>query len=98
MPSPSPSRRPHASRWIVYLLRCADDSLYTGITNNLPRRLHAHTTGRASKYTRSRLPAVLVHAESHPSKSAALKREAAIKKMRRSEKARLAGSDGLAGA
>jgi len=76
-------------RWLVYLLRCHDDSLYTGITNDLPKRLKAHTAGRASKYTRSRLPVRLVYTEPRRSKSAALKREAAIKRLRRAEKEQL---------
>ena len=82
-------RRPSRSRWLVYLLRCSDGSLYTGITNDLPKRLKAHAAGKASKYTRSRLPVKLVYSEPKRSKSAALKREAAIKKLRRAEKDRL---------
>ena len=77
-----PRRRP-TSRWLVYLLRCSDGSLYTGITNDLPKRLKAHATGKASKYTRSRLPVRLAYSEPQRSKSAALKREAAIKKLPR---------------
>ncbi len=87
MPSPTPRRA--SSRWLVYLLRCRDGSLYTGITNDLPRRLEAHTAGKASKYTRSRLPVRLAYQEAQRSKSAALKREAAIKRLRRAEKDRL---------
>lgn len=86
---PSPTRRRASSRWLVYLLRCSDGSLYTGITNDLPKRLKAHSTGRASKYTRSRLPVRLAYSEPQRSKSAALKREAAIKRLRRAEKDRL---------
>ena len=78
-----------SSRWLVYILRCSDGSLYTGITNDLPKRLKAHNAGRASKYTRSRLPVWLVYSEPQRSKSAALKREAAIKRLRRAEKERL---------
>jgi predicted GIY-YIG superfamily endonuclease len=81
-------RRPN-SRWLVYLLRCRDGSLYTGITNDLPRRLKAHNAGKASRYTRSRLPVKLAYTEPQRSKSAALKREAAIKRLRRAEKDRL---------
>jgi putative endonuclease len=88
MPTP---RRP-SSRWLVYLLRCSDGSLYTGITNDLPKRLKAHAAGKASKYTRSRLPVRLAYSEPQKSKSAALKREAAIKKLRRGEKDRLVAS------
>jgi putative endonuclease len=82
-----PSRR--SSNWLVYILRCHDGSLYTGITNNLAKRLKAHAAGRASKYTRSRLPVRLAYSEPQKSKSAALKREAAIKRMSRAEKDRL---------
>lgn len=92
MPSASPApRRPKKPGWLVYLLRCRDGSLYTGITNDLPKRLKAHAAGRASRYTRSRLPVRLAYNEPQKSKSAALKREAAIKKLRRSEKDRLLG-------
>src|SRR2546429_7738433 len=66
-----------ASVWIVYMLRCRDDSLYTGITNNLPQRLLRHTGGTASAYTRSRRPVRLVYHERQPTRSAALRRGAA---------------------
>jgi predicted GIY-YIG superfamily endonuclease len=72
--------------WVVYALWCRDGSLYTGITNNLPKRLIAHAAGRASRYTRSRLPVQLAYAEPQPSKSTALKREAAIKRLSRKQK------------
>lgn len=89
MASPAPRRRPSNPCWLVYILRCSDGSLYTGITNDLPKRLKAHNAGRASRYTRSRLPVALAYNEPQKSKSAALKREAAIKKLRRAEKDRL---------
>ena len=79
----SPRRK---TGWLVYVLRCRDGSLYTGITNDLPRRLAAHAAGKAAKYTRSRLPVRLAHTEPQRSKSAALKREAAIKKLSRPRK------------
>ena len=82
---PRKSKRP-AGRWLVYLMRCRDGSLYTGITNDLTKRLVAHAAGKASKYTRSRLPVRLAHTEPVRSKSAALKREAAIKKLSRRRK------------
>ncbi|MFM7205672.1 MAG: GIY-YIG nuclease family protein [Planctomycetaceae bacterium] len=72
--------------WTVYLLRCSDGSLYTGITNDLPKRLKAHTAGKASGYTRSRLPVTVAYSEPMKSKSAALKREAAVKKLTRAQK------------
>jgi len=73
----------------VYLVRCRDGSLYTGITNDLSKRLKTHAAGKASRYTRSRLPVTLVYTEPQPSQSAALKREAAIKKLTRPQKDRL---------
>lgn len=78
-----------APRWLVYLLRCGDGSLYTGITNDLDKRLKAHAAGKASRYTRSRLPVTLAYAERQPDKSRALRREAAIKKLRRIDKEQL---------
>lgn len=71
---------------MVYLLRCRDGSLYTGITNDLNRRLQSHNGGTASAYTRSRRPLVLVYQERHPDRGAALKREAAIRRLSRVEK------------
>jgi putative endonuclease len=84
-PAGPKSSRP-SSRWLVYMLRCRDGSLYTGITNDLPRRLKAHAAGKASKYTRSRLPVTLAYTEPRKSKSAALKREAGIKRLSRFQK------------
>ena len=83
------SRRPSNLRWLAYLLRCSDGSLYTGITNDLPKRLKAHAAGRASKYTRSHPPVKPAYSEVQKSRSAALKQEAAIKGLRRAEKDRL---------
>ena len=86
-----PTSRPSNPRWLVYLLRCSDGSLYCGITNDLPKRLKAHAAGKASRYTRSRLPVVPAYSEPQRSKSRALKREAAIKKLPRSQKEMLVG-------
>lgn len=72
--------------WKVYLLRCRDGSLYTGITNDLPRRLESHQSGAASAYTRSRRPLALAYQETQPDRSSALKREAAIRRLSRAEK------------
>ena len=72
--------------WTVYILQCRDGTLYTGITDNLPRRLAAHNGGKGAKYTRGRGPVVLVHQESCPDRSAALRREWAIKALSRSQK------------
>jgi putative endonuclease len=57
-------------RWLVYLLRCSDGSLYTGIINDLPKRLKAHAAGKASRYTRSRLPVKVAYSEPQTNKSA----------------------------
>jgi predicted GIY-YIG superfamily endonuclease len=73
-------------KWFVYILRCADGSLYTGITKDINRRCEQHNAGTASRYTRSRRRVKLVWQEARPSQSAALKREAAIKGMTRKEK------------
>lgn len=72
--------------WIVYLLRCRDGSLYTGITNDLPRRLASHRAGTGSAYVRTRLPVRVVYREPQPDRSAALRRELAIKKLTRRDK------------
>lgn len=76
--------------WHCYLLECADGTLYTGITNDLEKRLDAHNGGSASKYTRSRLPVRLIYAEPHADRAAASRREAAVKKLRRTAKLALA--------
>lgn len=78
--------------WVVYMLQCNDTSLYTGITDDLPRRLEAHSTGRGAKYTRGRGPLTLCYLESCESHSHALKREAAIKRLTRPEKLELCRS------
>ncbi len=70
----------------VYILQCADGSLYTGWTDSLPRRLAAHNAGRGAKYTRSRRPVRLLWFEEHPNRSSALRREAAIKRLTRPQK------------
>ena len=73
-------------KYYVYLLRCGDGSLYTGYTDDVERRLAVHQSGKGAKYTRSRLPVELVYSEELPDKSAALRREAAIKKLPREKK------------
>ena len=72
--------------WTVYLLRCADGSLYTGATNDLDARLSAHAAGKGGAYTRSRLPVKLAYSEPQPDRGAALKREAALKRLSRHAK------------
>jgi UV DNA damage endonuclease len=73
-------------RWFVYIVRCADDSLYTGIAKDVNRRCNRHNAGTASRYTRSRLPVSVAYQEVHATQGLALKREAAIKAMPRQEK------------
>lgn len=75
--------------WFVYMLRCGDGSLYTGITDDVPRRLEAHRSGKGAKYTRGRGPLELVYEECVEDKSAALRREYAIKRLKREEKLKL---------
>lgn len=77
--------------WFVYLLRCADASLYTGITTDVIRRCRQHNAGTASRYTRGRRPTKLVYQETTASRSLALKREIAIKALSRREKETLIG-------
>lgn len=72
--------------WVCYLLRCADDTLYCGITNDMEKRLAAHNAGEGAKYTRGRIPVSVVYRESCADKSAALKREIQIKRLSRSAK------------
>lgn len=72
--------------WWVYILLCADGTLYTGMTDDIPRRLRAHNTGRGAKYTRGRRPVLLVYRERCASRSQALRREAALKRLSRSQK------------
>ena len=74
------------SKVCVYLLRCTDDSLYCGWTNDLERRVKAHNDGRASRYTSRRLPVRLVYTRQMPDRSAAMREEARIKRLSRPEK------------
>lgn len=77
-----------ASYW-VYILRCGDGSLYTGIARDVDRRLAVHRSGKGAKYTRSRLPLTEVYREQQPDKPAALRRELAIKRLTRADKLQL---------
>ncbi|MGE5328699.1 MAG: GIY-YIG nuclease family protein [Deltaproteobacteria bacterium] len=70
----------------VYILKCKDETLYTGYTNNLEKRLKVHNEGKGAKYTRARLPVELLYFEEYETKSEAMKREREIKKMKKSEK------------
>ena len=76
-------------KWWLYILRCADDTLYCGITNNLKRRIAQHNAGVGAKYTRGRGPVELAYSEECRSKSEALKFEIQAKKMKRTDKLRL---------
>jgi len=78
----APARR----AWHVYLLRCRDGTLYAGATNELAARVDRHAAGRGARYTRSRLPVELVFAVRVRNRSTALRREAAVKQLTRSEK------------
>jgi len=82
------------STWTVYILRCADDTLYTGVTTDLDRRLREHNAGGrlGARYTRSRRPVELLHHEAAGSRSQACRREAAIKKLTRDAKLALPAS------
>jgi len=80
------------SEWFVYILRCADDALYTGITTSVERRLREHNgelKGKGAKCTRARRPVAVVYQEKCENRSGASRREAEIKKMSREEKSRL---------
>ncbi|MDH4185849.1 MAG: GIY-YIG nuclease family protein [Nitrospira sp.] len=72
--------------WVVYILECSDRSLYTGITNDMKKRLAAHRTGTGAKYTKYRGPLLLRYTENYETKGAALTREASIKSLKRSDK------------
>jgi len=73
----------------VYVLRCADDTLYTGYTTDVERRVAEHDAGEGAKYTRGRIPVECVHVEAFDSKSAAMSREYEVKQLSRAEKERL---------
>ncbi len=77
----------------IYILQCAGGTLYTGWTTDLQERLRAHNAGKGAKYTKARLPVRMVYSECLPSKSEALRREAAIKRLTRACKLDLVGID-----
>ena len=80
-----------ANIWKLYILRCGDGTLYTGITTDVEKRLEAHRSGKGAKYTRGRGPLELVYSEECGDHSAALKRELEIKALTREEKNKLIG-------
>lgn len=73
-------------QWFVYILRCADGTLYTGMTDDIEHRIAVHNAGKGAKYTRGRGPVEMVYRECCESRGAALKREYAIKKLTRPQK------------
>lgn len=75
--------------WTLYILECGDGTLYTGISDNLEKRLAAHRAGKGAKYTRGRSPIFLRYTESCESHSQALRREIEVKRLSRSEKMKL---------
>ncbi len=72
--------------WYVYILRCRDRSLYTGVTNDLPKRIQNHSSGKGARYTRSHTPVKLVYKERCTGRSQALKRENQIKRLSKNQK------------
>jgi putative endonuclease len=72
--------------WLLYIILCSDDSLYTGITTDLERRLRQHAAGKGAKYFRARRPVEVVYLETGHSRSSASRREARIKRLSRDEK------------
>ncbi len=80
------------TRHFVYMLHCADGTIYSGYSTDPNRRVKTHNSGQGAKYTRSRLPVELVFTECFPTKSEALKREAALKKLSHAEKLTLISS------
>ncbi len=83
------SNRAAAEQWCVYIVECADGTFYTGITNDLERRVHEHNIGKGARYTRSRRPVVLRYHELQPDRSSASAREYRIKALSRREKQKL---------
>ena len=82
------------SGWVVYIVRCADGSFYTGVARDLATRIADHNRGTGARYTRGRGPVTVVYTEIAPDRSAAQRREASIKRMSRRAKALLAGTAG----
>lgn len=72
--------------WVVYIIQCSDDSLYTGITNNLERRFKQHQRGKGAKYFRGREPVSVVYQENHGDRCSASRREFAIKQLNKKDK------------
>ena len=83
---PAKKRRKKAAAWRLYVLKCRDNTLYTGITIDVSRRVQQHNSGSASRYTRSRLPVKLIFSEPCRNRSQALKKEFAMKRLSRKKK------------
>lgn len=81
--------------YFVYILLCADGTFYTGTSNNVAKRVKTHNSGKGAKYTKTRRPVKLLYQEKTADKSAALKREIAIKKLTRKEKESLLIENGI---
>jgi len=84
--TPAKKRSKKTVAWLLYVVKCRDNTLYTGITNDLPRRLTQHNNGTASRYTRSRLPVKLLYQERCCGRSSALRKEYRMKALSRQEK------------
>ena len=80
------SKKGHQGKWFLYILRCKDRSLYTGITKDIERRLKMHNDGKGSRYTRTRRPVRLVYQETFSSRTPALVRECALKALPKKKK------------
>jgi predicted GIY-YIG superfamily endonuclease len=87
-------KRARTAAWFLYILKCGDASLYTGVTTDLPVRLARHCAGRGARYTRGRGPLALVYWEPCAGRSDALKREREVKKLDRKDKLALVGPAG----
>ncbi|WP_119317964.1 GIY-YIG nuclease family protein [Companilactobacillus formosensis] len=83
------------SKYYVYMLLCSDKTFYTGTSNNVEKRVKTHNAGKGAKYTKVRRPVQLMYTEELANKSAALKREIAIKKLTRQQKEQLLKSHGI---
>lgn len=77
--------------WVLYIVRCRDDSLYVGITNDVERRMAQHNSGKGARYTRARRPVSLVFLEPHPDKVSAARQEYAVKRLTRAQKLLVVG-------
>lgn len=91
-PEPAGTAHDDEAPWHVYILRCADGSLYTGIAKDPAKRFSEHNAGRGARYTRSRLPVELVYAESAAGRGSALRREHEIKQLSAADKRELIGA------